>query len=238
MPVGALVAGSSVASSIIGAKGAKKAAQQQQQGAREAIDAQRAMFDTIRGDLSPYNEAGQRSLNMLMDRLGALTAPITMDQAFLESTPGYQFARTQGLKAVQNSAAARGLGSSGAALKGAATFATGLADQTFGQQFQREMDQRHAIYNRLFGPAQLGKDAAAMTGQFGTAAGQGIASSILGGAQAGAAGTIGATNAAMGGMGNLSNLFLSNQLMKSMGMPGLFGGGSSGGMYAGTVPGG
>jgi hypothetical protein len=52
----------------------------------------------------------------------------------LENTPGYQFTLGQGLESTQNSAAARGLGSSGAALKGAATYATGLADQTYQNQ--------------------------------------------------------------------------------------------------------
>ena len=67
--------------------------------------------------------------------------PGRMDQATLEQTPGYQFALSQGLQATQNSAAARGLGVSGAALKGAATFATGLADNTYQQQFNQLQTQ-------------------------------------------------------------------------------------------------
>ena len=46
-----------------------------------------------------------------------------MTQARLEQTPGYQFTRDQGLKAVQ-SAAAAGVGVSGSSLKGAGTYAT------------------------------------------------------------------------------------------------------------------
>lgn len=52
-------------------------------------------------------------------------------QSALEATPGYQFTLGQGLKSVQNSYAAKGLGSSGAALKGAADYATGLSDATY-----------------------------------------------------------------------------------------------------------
>lgn len=52
-------------------------------------------------------------------------------QAALEATPGYQFTRDQGLKSVQNSFAAKGLGRSGAALKGAADYTTGLANNTY-----------------------------------------------------------------------------------------------------------
>lgn len=61
--------------------------------------------------------------------------PFNMTESELQKTPGYQFNLTQGLKAVQNSAAARGLGVSGAAQKGAANFATGLADSTYQNQF-------------------------------------------------------------------------------------------------------
>ena len=62
-----------------------------------------------------------------------------LDQSQLEQTPGYQFTEEQGLKGVQNSAAARGLGVSGAALKGAATYSTGLANNTYQTQYQDEL---------------------------------------------------------------------------------------------------
>jgi hypothetical protein len=68
--------------------------------------------------------------------------------AGLAQTPGYQFTLHQGLQATQNAAAARGLGVSGAALKGADTFATGLASQTYNQQ----LNNAESIYgNQLSG---------------------------------------------------------------------------------------
>lgn len=60
----------------------------------------------------------------------------TATQNALAATPGYQFTLKQGLESVQNGAAARGLGSSGAAEKAAANYATGLADSTYQNQFQ------------------------------------------------------------------------------------------------------
>ena len=56
--------------------------------------------------------------------------------AYLEQTPGYQFTLQQGLESTQNGAAARGLGTSGAANKAAASYATGLANDTYQNQFQ------------------------------------------------------------------------------------------------------
>ena len=57
-------------------------------------------------------------------------------QAQLAATPGYQFELAQGLESTNNSAAARGLASSGAALKGADAYATGTAQQTYQNNYQ------------------------------------------------------------------------------------------------------
>jgi hypothetical protein len=69
-------------------------------------------------------------------------------QAQLAATPGYQFTLNQGLESTQNSAAARGLGNSGAALKGAAAYATGLANSTYQNDFN-DMAQVAQGYNSL-----------------------------------------------------------------------------------------
>jgi hypothetical protein len=60
-------------------------------------------------------------------------------QAALAKTPGYQFTLDQGLRGVANQEAAKGRGVSGNELAGAATYATGLANNTFNQQFQNAM---------------------------------------------------------------------------------------------------
>jgi hypothetical protein len=96
--------------------------------------------------------------------LDELTAPINMTQAQLEQTPGWQFTNYQGQKAVQNAASARGLGVSGAALKGAANFATGLADQTYKTQFDIANTNQTNAYNRLKSLVDVGENASAQTG--------------------------------------------------------------------------
>ena len=90
-------------------------------------------------------------------------APQPMTQAQLEATPGYQFNLSQGLKATQSAAAAKGLGVSGAALKGAATYATGLADSTYQNQFNNAQQ----IYSDLFNNAQQGYNNQFQTAQQG-----------------------------------------------------------------------
>jgi hypothetical protein len=165
--------------------------------ARDAANLAQARYLQTRSDLQPYNVAGQNVLPELTSvatsgptgggpdyvamAQGAL--PGTMTQAELEQTPGYQFQRAQGLKAVQSAAAAKGLGVSGASLKGAATFATGLADANYQQQFNNQQQKFVDInslntaqqgnvtneYNRLSGLSTLGANAGAAVGTQGTA---------------------------------------------------------------------
>ena len=168
--------------------GANKASEAQQAAANQAAQTQMQMYQQTQRYLAPYRQAGAADLATLQGQLPFLTSPIKMDEATLEQTPGYQFTRNQGLKAVQNSAAARGLGASGAALKGAASFATGLADQTYQTQFNLENINRSNAYNRLIGLVNAGQSAAAGTGAASLSTGQGVAGSQMAAGNAQAAG--------------------------------------------------
>ncbi|MEX3972260.1 hypothetical protein [Paraburkholderia caribensis] len=205
---GAIVGG--VASSAIGGSAAKSAANTQAGAARDAAQLQEQQFEQTRSDLQPYRDLGTSYIPQLRDALAnpllnaTFTAPTAAEAA---QTPGYQFTLGQGLKAAQNSASARGLGSSGAAIKGAESFATGLADSTYGDTFNRALttfgvNQNTASnnVNRLLGIVGTGQNAAALTGSLGAQATNGIANSLTSGAAASAAGTVGAANAATGGI--------------------------------------
>lgn len=180
---------------------ADKSAAAQIRAAQIANERIQQQFETTRSDLAPYRGIGQTAVDQLTGRLVDLTTgvplpdlPKEMTQEELEKTPGYQFTKTQGLKAVQNAAAARGLGVSGAALKGAATFATGLADTTYNtrfeqeqalyknraEQYERQRAQKADAFSRLKGLVDTGEGAAAQTGVIGTKAASDIASNIVG----------------------------------------------------------
>lgn len=150
--------------------GASTAASAQEQAANAALQNSENQFNTTNSNLAPYRNIGGQAASQLSGSLASLTAPITMDQKTLESTPGYQFNLTQGLKSVQNSAAARGLGTSGAALKGASTFATGLADSTYQNQFNNAVTNQTNAFNRLSSLVNTGESAAAGTGTLAQAA--------------------------------------------------------------------
>ena len=186
--VGAAIIGSAAIGAASTAYGASQASKAQTNAAGKAADTAMDMYDKTRKDLNPFRKAGTRALGNLEERLPFLTSPIVMDQATLEGTPGYQFTQKQGLKAVQNSAAARGLGVSGAALKGAAEYTTGLANNTYKDQFALENLNRTNEFNRLKGLVDTGQNAAAQTGTAGTSAATTAANAQIGAGNAQAAG--------------------------------------------------
>ena len=136
---------------------------------------------------------------------GDFKAPTAAEAA---ATPGYQFTLDQGLKAAQNSASARGLGASGSD-QGAESYATGLADATYGDTFSRSLSTYNTnrgnalsnfgtnygvasdAVNRLLGIVGNGQNASAMTGAMGAQAAGNVANAITSGAAATAAGRLG-----------------------------------------------
>lgn len=207
----------SVGASIIGgnaqADAARHAADVQGQAAANANALSQEQFDKTQANIQPFVQSGQNALPNLNALLGTGGDPSSA-LATLQKMPGYQFTMDQGLKATQNVMTARGLGQSGAALKGAATFATGLAQNNY-----------QGYVNNLQNLANSGSNAAAGLGTIGanTAATQGNNLIGAGNAQAAAANAqaIPAVNAANA---SVQQLYLLNGLLNSQGNQGLFGG--------------
>src|SRR5882762_11092665 len=217
--VATAIIGAGVVGAVATSYAANKAADAQTAAAQQAANTSLSMYNTTRADLSPYRQIGQTASDQLTSRLSDLTSPITMDESTLRNTPGYQFNLTQGLKATQNSAAARGLGTSGAALKGASTFATGLADSTYQNQFNNAVTNQTNAFNRLKGLVDTGENASAQTGSAGTAAANTAAGAQIGAGNAQAA----AANATGGAIANTAN-----GIGGYMAYKGLYGGGTVG----------
>ena len=217
--VATAIVGSAVIGGAVQAYSANKAASAQTGAANAAIGVQKDIFNQTQQNLSPYIQEGNTATNQLNAQLPNLTSPIKMDEATLEGTPGYQFNLTQGLKATQNSAAARGLGVSGAALKGASTFATGLADNTYQNQFNNANTNQTNAYNRLKGLIDTGANAAGGLATVGANTGANIGSNIVGAGNAQAA----AANATGAGIVGASNNIAGYAAYR-----GLYGGSSGG----------
>lgn len=200
------------------ADAASKAADIQSQSAQQAAAQQMEMFKALQQGLAPYVALGTGSQNALLQAMGynptigangQLTgmsvnpnSPLQQKFSFnptnLAQTPGYQFALQQGLKSQQNSMSARGLGLSGAQQKAAAEYATGLADQTYNNQYNNALSTYNTNYqtsannvNNLLQLLQAGQNAAAQTGVQGLNAANTAGGYLTSGANALAAGKIG-----------------------------------------------
>jgi hypothetical protein len=169
-------------------------------------------FGQMQTNLLPFIQAGQGANSALVAATGLNTAnplnsPLlqaptqSLSLSALQQTPGYQFALQQGLESTQNGFAAQGLGSSGSALKGAANYATGLAENTYQQQYQNAVTNQQNQYNRLISLSQLGQNSAANLGAQGVQTASNVGSNIVGAANAGSA-------AIMSGANNIGNAAL------------------------------
>jgi hypothetical protein len=208
----AISAGGSLVGGLLSSNASSSAANTQQQAANQAANNQMAMFNQIQQNEQPYMTLGSNTAGTLGSQLSTLTQPFNMTQAQLEQTPGYQFNLSQGLQGVQNSASARGLGVSGAALKGAANYASGLADNTYQNQFNNYQTNNNNAFNKLLAVTGLGQNAASQTGQQGIASTAAANNYLTSGANAAAAGTVGSANALSSGLNNASNALLTSQL--------------------------
>lgn len=206
-----MVAAAVIGSSALSAGASLYGGSQAASAAEDAANQQYAMYYQTRSDLSPYNVTGQNALTGAYNiasgsptgggpdyvSLAQQNLPGQMTQAQLEQTPGYQWQLAQGQKAVQSAAAARGLGVSGASLKGAATYAEGLASANYQNQFnnaqknfedylnlntnqQANLTNQFNRYNSLVTTGEnaaaqtgtAGQNAASAAGQYTSAAGQ------------------------------------------------------------------
>jgi hypothetical protein len=220
---GSIAAVGAIGGAAISSSASKSAADTQAQAAEDAAHLQNDQWNQTQANLKPYMDLGQSYINPLKDALSnpmltrQFVAPSETDA---QATPGYQFTLNQGLKSVQNSAAARGLGVSGAAMKGAANYATGLADSTYNDVFNRALQTFNTNYssaannvNRLAGIVGSGQNAAATNGSLGAQAVGNIGNTLTSGANAQAAGTIGSANAISSGLNSLGSNALTYGLM-------------------------
>ena len=149
---GAGLYGSSQAASAQENAAAQSAAVQQQM-ADQSIAAQKEMYQQGRTDLQPYREGGVTAQNQLMQMLGiggdttaANYGKYAKDFGMSDFTtdPGYQFRLEQGMKALNASAAAKGMGQSGANIKGALDYGQNLGSQEYTNAFNRYQANRTA----------------------------------------------------------------------------------------------
>jgi hypothetical protein len=154
--------------------GASDAAQTAAQASGEASSAsigeQRRQFDLSRADQAPYLAAGTGAINQLAAGVapgGRFTQNFTPADFLANQDPGYGFRMSEGVKALDRSAASRGGLLSGATLKGVEQYGQGLASQEYQNAFNRYQTNRANQLNPLQSLAGVGQTTATALGQQG-----------------------------------------------------------------------
>jgi hypothetical protein len=130
--------------------------------------------------------------------------------------PGYGFRLSEGQKALERNAAARGGFISGGALKAAQRYGQDMGSQEFTNAFNRYQINRSNQINPLQGFMTGGQSATNFLGTAGAANAANVGNLITGGAAANAAGQVGATNAITGGLGTYLNYTQGNALLNAL----------------------
>ena len=252
-PISAIV-GSAVlgaGSSLIGSsnaadaqrEGAAASAAAQREAADKSIAAQREMFDIGRADLAPYRETGVEAQNQLRSFLGLggdVNAPgygkYTQDFTMPEFTgdPGYQFRLKSGIDALNRSAAAKGMGISGANIKGATEYGQNFGSNEYERAYNRALNTFQTNRNNQLQPLQAlytgGQAAAAGSaaqaqglgtnlGNTYTGLGQGIAQAEVAGGNAQASGYLNQANAVTNALNQgMSSYMMNNYLNRGGGI--------------------
>jgi hypothetical protein len=204
------IVGSAVVGGAVSSRASRKASRAQQQSADQAAQLQKEMFDRQVELNEPFRQAGITGQNELLRMLGlggdaasagygSLGRNYTM--ADLEMDPGYGFRLSEGMKALDRTAAARGGMMSGAALKAAGRFGQDMASQEYLNAFNRAQalkSERLGVLGSLYGAGQTAaQQVSNAAGQYGVNAGNMMMQS----GQARASGYIGSANAITNALG-------------------------------------
>ncbi len=210
-----------IGSSLFGANAANKAADTQAGAADRAAELQYKMYQENVQRQQPFLEAGIGALNKLT--AAADYKPFGMDQ--YKADPGYAFRLSEGQKALDRQAAARGGLISGGALKAATRYGQDMGSQEYQNAFNRYQTERAALLNPLQSLAGVGQTTANTLGNAGQSYGTNAGEAYMGGANARASGYVGGANALTGGLSSYLN-YNQGQNYMNMLRPG-GGGGSS-----------
>lgn len=136
----------------------KYAADLQYQAFQQQQDLQKRMYSEGVARQQPWLQAGQNALAQMQGQYGAMPAAFagranTMPAAFsgqvdVTQDPGYAFRLSEGQKALERSAAARGMQLSGANLKGLTKYGQEMGSQEYANAYNRALTQYNAAVQR------------------------------------------------------------------------------------------
>jgi hypothetical protein len=242
------VAGAVLGSAVIGSSAASKASGAQSAAASQSADISkqisdqqialaREQFAANVGLQEPFRQAGIKGQNRLMDVLGLSgntgaqgygSAARNFGMSDFEADPGYAFRLSEGTKALERSAAARGGLLSGATGKALTRFGQDYGSQEYTNAYNRFQTNRANMLQPLQSLAGQGQSTANTIGNYGQAMagdinqslsnyGANASNALIGGANARASGYVGQANALSSALGTGLNYYQNQALLKALG---------------------
>lgn len=203
------VAGAAVVGYLGSQQAASTAADAQTSAGNAANATAMSQYNQSRADQQPYTQAGYNALGQIQSQLPDLNRSFSM--ADFQNDPGYQFRMDQGNKAIQRSAAAKGLLNSGQTLQSLDSYSQGLASNEYNNAYSRFNNDRTQRYNKLASLAGLGQTGVQSTVNSGTNAANNISNNQIGIGNAQAASAIGQANNTNSLIGNGVNTWMQYQ---------------------------
>jgi hypothetical protein len=177
----------SVVSGILNSQASETAANTQADATTNASNIQLQMYEEGRADTAPWREAGEAALNTLVEKVNAGPGDYT-------KSPGYDFRTSEGQKAIERSAAAKG---------GLISGATEKALTKYGQDYATNDYQNYlANYYNSLTPYQslsgVGQTTASQNAVQGNQVASSVGQNTIAAGNAQATGTINQANSTTG----------------------------------------
>lgn len=201
-----------IGSSLLSSNASGNAADTQAAAADRAAQLKNEQYKQTREDQMPWLKAGERALGKLESAVDY--TPFGMSQ--FQADPGYAFRLSEGQKALERSAAARGGLISGNALRAATAYGQNIGSQEYTNAFNRYQQERAAKLQPLQSLAGVGQSTAVGLGAAGAANAGAVGNYLTGGAAASAAGQVGQANAFNQGVSQYLNYNQGNNLINAL----------------------
>ena len=226
MGIETAIIGSALVGGAASMAGARKASKAQSKAADQAAQVQRETFERQVELQEPFRQAGITSQNELMRLLGIGGDASAADYGMLtrgyrpedlQMDPGYAFRLSEGQKALERSAAARGGLLSGSMLKGAQRFGQEMGSQEYMNAFNRAQAQlgtRLGTLGSLYGAGQAAtQQVSGQAGEYGS----NVGNLLMAGGAARASGYAGMGNALNQALGTYLNYQQGKQYLDLLG---------------------
>jgi hypothetical protein len=210
-------------SAVLGAAASRSASKTQASAAQQAADVQKSQFEQTREDQAPYRTAGYNALAEMQRTAGNVPGAFKFGAGDYQADPGYAFRLSEGQKALDRQAAARGGLISGGALRAAQRYGQEMGSQEFGNAYNRaltgyntDVARENQLYNRQAALAGIGQTSTNLVGQAGQNYATNVGNLMTSAGAANAAGQVGMANALTGGLGTYLNYSQGNALLNAL----------------------